>query len=93
MLRREAAVSPKGGEMSTKEVKVYSTLTCPYCKLAKKFLEDNNIPYQDLNVGEDKAAREEMISKSGQMGVPVIEIGGEIVVGFDEAQVKEKLGL
>jgi len=56
-------------------------------------LDANNIPYQDLNVAEDKAAREEMISKSGALSVPVIEIDGEILVGFNEAQLKEKLGL
>lgn len=56
-------------------------------------MEANNIPYQDLNVAEDKAARDEMINKSGQMAVPVIEINGDFVVGFDEAQLKEKLGL
>ena len=79
--------------MSDKEVKVYSTPTCPYCKMAKKFLGDNGIKYQDLNVAEDDAAREEMISKSGQMGVPVIDVDGEIVLGFDQTQLKQKLGL
>jgi len=61
--------------------------------MAKSFLDANNIPYQDLDVAEDKAAREEMISKSGTMTVPVIEIDGEILLGFNEAQLKEKLGL
>ena len=61
--------------------------------MTKSFLDANNIPYQDLNVAEDKAAREEMISKSGAMAVPVIEIDGEFVIGFDKAQLKEKLGL
>ncbi|MBL7119952.1 MAG: glutaredoxin family protein [Dehalococcoidia bacterium] len=79
--------------MSPKEVKVYSTPTCPYCKMAKKFLDDNGIGYQDLNVGEDKAAREEMITKSGQMAVPVIDIDGEFIVGFDQTQLKQKLDL
>jgi len=79
--------------MSGNEVKVYSTPTCPYCRMAKKFLDDNGIDYQDLNVAEDKAARDEMINKSGQMGVPVIDIDGELVLGFDQAQLKEKLGL
>jgi glutaredoxin-like YruB-family protein len=79
--------------MSAKEVKVYSTPTCPYCKMTKKFLEDNGIKYQDLNVAQDKAARDEMINKSGQMGVPVIDIDGELILGFDQAQLKEKLGL
>jgi len=79
--------------MSAKEIKVYSTPTCPYCKMAKKFLEDNGIKYQDLNVAQDRAARAEMINKSGQMGVPVIDIDGELILGFDQAQLKKKLGL
>ena len=79
--------------MGPKEVKVYSTSTCPYCKMTKKFLDDNGIGYQDLNVGEDKAALDEMITKSGQMSVPVIDIDGELVVGFDQTQLKQKLGL
>ncbi len=79
--------------MSTKEVKVYSTPTCPWCKRTKKFLEDNGIAYQDLNVGADRAAREEMVRKTGQMGVPVIEIDGDFVVGYDEGWLKQKLGL
>jgi len=61
--------------------------------MAKSFLDANGIPYQDFNVAEDKAAREEMVSKSGQMAVPAIDIGGEFVIGFDEALLKEKLGL
>lgn len=79
--------------MSTKEIKVYSTTTCPYCKMAKNFLDKNGILYQDLNIAEDKTAREDMINRSGQMSVPAIEIDGEFIIGFDEAQLKEKLGL
>ena len=79
--------------MSTKAVKVYSTPTCPWCKRAKKFLEDNGIAYDDLDVGGDKEAREEMVRKSGQMAVPVIEIDSEVGVGFDEGWLREKLGL
>lgn len=79
--------------MSTKEVKVYSTPTCPWCKRAKKFLEDNGIAYDDLDVAGDKEAREEMVRKSGQMAVPVIEVDSEVGVGFDEGWLKEKLGL
>jgi glutaredoxin len=56
-------------------------------------LDQNRIRYQDLNVAEDKKAREEMIKKSGQMGVPVLEIDGDIVIGFNPQQLKEKLGL
>lgn len=79
--------------MSTKEVKVYSTPTCPWCQRTKKFLTDNGIAYQDLNVAADREARAEMVRKTGQMGVPVIEIDGDIVVGYDEGWLKEKLGL
>jgi len=79
--------------MSTKEVKVYSTPKCPYCKLAKKFLEDNGVEYQDFNVAEDSAAREEMINKYHQLAVPTICIDDEVIVGFNEALLKEKLGL
>ena len=61
--------------------------------MARSFLDANNIPYQDFDVAADKAAREEMIRKSGAMAVPVIEINGETLVGFNEAQLKEKLGL
>jgi glutaredoxin-like YruB-family protein len=79
--------------MSAREVKVYSTPTCSYCKMVKKFLEDNSIPYQDLNVAEDKAALEDIVSRSGQMGVPVIDIDGELVIGYNQVQLKDKLGL
>lgn len=79
--------------MSEKIVKVYSTPTCPYCKTVKSFLDTNNVTYQDLDVSADKAARDEMIEKSGQMVVPQIYIDGEIVVGFDQAALKEKLEL
>ena len=79
--------------MSTKAVKVYSTPTCPWCKRAKKFLEDNGIAYDDLDVAGDKDAREEMVRKSGQMAVPVIEVDSEVGVGFDEGWLREKLGL
>ena len=78
--------------MSTKEVKVYSTPGCPWCGRAKKFLEDNGIEYQDFNVAEDRAAREEMINKCQSLAVPTICIDGEPIVGFNEALLKEKLG-
>jgi glutaredoxin 3 len=61
--------------------------------MAKSFLETNSIPYQDFNVAEDKAAREEMVSKTGQMAVPAIDIDGEFMIGFDQEHLKEKLGL
>ncbi len=65
-----------------KNVIVYSTSTCPYCVYAKEFFKANNVSFIEKNVSVDKAAGQEMIEKSGQMGVPVIDIDGNIVVGF-----------
>jgi len=65
-------------------VTIYSTPTCVYCKLAKEFFQKNNVQYQELNVAEDDHARDEMIQKSHQLGVPVIDVDGEIFVGFDK---------
>lgn len=79
--------------MSTKEVKVYTTPGCPWCKRVKQFLEDNGIEYQDFNVADDRAAREEMISKCDSLAVPTICINSEVIVGFNETVLKEKLGL
>ena len=76
-----------------KEVKVYSTPTCPWCKRTKQFLNDNKIPHRDFDVAADQAARDEMVTKSGQLGVPVIDIDGEISVGFDEKWLRQKLDL
>jgi len=75
-----------------KNVTIYSTPTCHFCHAAKDFLKENNIEFTDYNVAEDTEKRSEMVEKSGQMGVPVIMIDDEIMVGFDEAKLKEKLG-
>jgi glutaredoxin-like YruB-family protein len=75
------------------QVKVYSTTTCPWCKRTKQFLDDNKIYYQNIDVAADKAARDEMIAKTGQIGVPVIEVDSDISVGFDEKWLREKLSL
>ena len=64
------------------KVIVYSTSTCPYCIYAKDYFKENNVPFEEVNVGLDRVRAQEMVTKSGQMGVPVIEINGEIVVGF-----------
>jgi glutaredoxin len=61
--------------------------------MAKSFLEANKIPYQDVDVAKDKAARDEMVRKSGALSVPVIEIDGELLIGFDEKKLKEKIGI
>lgn len=76
-----------------KNVKVYSTPSCPWCIRVKQFLKDSNVTYQDIDVLSDQAAAEDMIQKSGQMGVPVLDIGGDIIVGFDKEKIKQALGL
>jgi len=77
------------GSMTT--VKVYTTPTCPWCKKTKEFLKENKIPFKELNVASDEKARDAMIEKSGQMGVPVVEIGKKIIVGYDPAGIKKAL--
>ncbi len=76
-----------------KEVVIYSTPTCPYCEAAKNFFNQNNIVYTDYNVQEDHEKAREMVELSGQMGVPVIVIDGEVIIGFDEPRIRELLGL
>lgn len=75
------------------KVKVYSTPTCPYCSMAKEFLKQHNVDFLDVDVSKDQQAAQEMIRKSGQMGVPVIEINGNIVVGFDKQKLRKLLNL
>jgi len=76
-----------------KNVKVYSTPTCPYCIRAKQYLKDKGVDFEDINVGADQEKAKEMVSKSGQMGVPVLDIEGEIVIGFDKTKIDSALGL
>lgn len=75
------------------KVVIYTTPTCVYCKMAKTFFTEHNVEYSEKNVAMDFVAQEEMIRKSGQLGVPVIDIDGEIVVGFDKQRIKELLHL
>jgi len=72
-------------------VLVYSTPTCPYCTMAKKYFEEKKVTFQDFDVSMDARARKEMMEKSGQMGVPVIDIDGKIIVGFDRPQIDAAL--
>ena len=76
-----------------KNVIVYSTPTCPWCIRVKQFLKENNILFLDWDVSVDKVAADEMVKKSGQMGVPVLDIDGEIIVGFDKDKIKQLLNL
>ena len=72
-------------------IKVYSTLMCPYCHMAKDFLKEHNIKFEDIDVSQNQEAAREMVKKSGQMGVPVIDINGKIIVGFDKEALKKEL--
>lgn len=74
-------------------VKVFTTKTCPYCVTLKEFLKQYNVEFEEIDVSEDEKGREEMITKSGQMGVPVVEIDGQIVVGFDKGKISELLNI
>lgn len=76
-----------------KQVKVYSTPTCPWCIRTKQFLKENSIEFEDIDVSSNQQAAEEMIKKSGQMGVPVLDINGQIIVGLDKDKIKTALGI
>lgn len=77
--------------MKENKVIVYSTPTCPYCMYAKDYFKKNDVPFEDVDVSRDRARAEEMIMKSGQMGVPVIDINGEIIVGYQPEAFTELL--
>ncbi len=74
-----------------KTVHIYSTPSCTYCQAAKEYFTQNGVEYAEFDVAADEAKRAEMVEKSGQMGVPVIDIGGTIIVGFDEPLIKAAL--
>jgi glutaredoxin-like YruB-family protein len=76
-----------------KSIIVYSTPSCPWCIRVKQYLKENNILFLDWDVGVDKVAADEMVKKSGQMGVPVLDIDGQIIVGFDKEKIKLALGI
>lgn len=75
--------------MTTKKVIVYSTPTCPYCVYTKNFFKEKGVQFEDVDVSRDRSRAMEMVEKSGQMGVPVIDIGGKIIVGFQPAVFEE----
>ncbi len=76
-----------------KKVVVYSTPTCPFCVRVKHLLKDNNIEFEDIDVSVDQQKAQQMIDKTGQMGVPVIDIDGEIIVGFDKNAISKSLNI
>lgn len=76
-----------------KSVIIYSTPTCHFCELAKEFFKEKNIQYTEYNVLTDLEKRQEMVDKTGQMGVPVIMIDGQTIIGFDQAEISSLLGI
>jgi len=77
--------------MHMKQVTIYSTPSCHFCHLAKDYFTENNVEFTEHDVATDLEKRKEMMDMTGQMGVPVIRIGDDVVVGFDEEKVKELL--
>ena len=76
-----------------KNVVIYSTPTCHFCQMAKEFFTQNNVSYTEHNVASDMEKRQEMIEKSGQMGVPVIFVGDEMIIGFDKEKLAAATGV
>lgn len=74
-----------------KKVIIYSTETCPFCKMAKEYLDEKDVRYFEKNVASDEDAQKEMIEKSGALSVPVIDVEGEIVIGFDKEKLNKLL--
>ena len=81
----------KGQEVMRMNVKVYSTPSCPYCHMEKDWLREKKVPFTDVNVAADREAAMEMIEKTGQMGVPVTDVDGQIVIGFDKGRLEKLL--
>jgi glutaredoxin 3 len=90
---RAGAVTPYEPEVrQMHKVKVYSTPTCPWCVRAKEFLKQSDVKFEDVDVSKDAAQAKEMIQKSGQRGVPVLDIDGTIIIGFDKPAIEQALG-
>lgn len=79
--------------MLDKKIKVYSTPICPYCIALKEFLKEKGFEFEDIDVSRDEKALREMVKKTGQMGVPVIEIGDQIIIGFDKEKICKLLNI
>lgn len=72
---------------------IFTTPTCGYCRMAKQYLRRNKIRFRDVDVSRDQAAARDLVRRSGQMGVPVLDIGGRIIVGFDKPQINQLLDI
>ena len=87
-----AATRPQGAKKPQRVV-VFSTPTCPWCDRVKAYLRQQRIPFREVDVSRDRAAARDLVRRTGQMGVPVVEIGGKPVIGFDRAKIDRLLGL
>lgn len=76
-----------------KKIRIFSTPICPYCVTLKNFLKEKGFEFEDIDVSVNEKAADEMIEKTGQMGVPVVDIDGEIIIGFDKPKISEILGI
>jgi len=76
----------------TMAVTMYSTPTCGYCRMAKNYLKEKNVPFTEYNVATNSEKAQEMVRKSGQMGVPVLDVNGKIIIGFDRGAIDQALG-
>ncbi len=87
-----AATRPQGAR-NPQRVVVFSTPTCPWCDRAKAYLRQQRIPFREVDVSRDRAAARDLVRRTGQMGVPVVEIGGKPVIGFDRVKIDRLLGI
>ena len=76
-----------------RKVRIFSTPSCPYCVTLKEYLKEHNVAFEDIDASQDKNALDEMVEKSGQMGVPVVDIDGEIIIGFDKNKINQLLNI
>jgi len=74
-------------------VKVYTTPICPYCNTLKQYLKQHNIEFEEIDVSQDQKLQDEIIEKTGQIGVPIVDINGELIVGFDKEKISNLLGI
>ena len=79
--------------MTQSKIEIYTTPSCAYCHMAKEYFKSKNLPYEEYDVMKDVQKRQEMITETGQMGVPVIKINGKVVIGFNKGKINELLGL
>lgn len=79
--------------MDTKTVEIYSTSSCHFCHMAKEWMTEKHVPFTDYNVGENIEKRKEMVEMTGQLGVPVIKIGNDVMIGFNPEKMSQLLGI